>query len=272
MQIIHRISIASSPDVQRELAALSIAVANHGFVSFQVDEAHEAWPVLKVWIARRQAVDFTATKFSKRELDDARWLELMPDWHHGYPQPDEDVFGYREATYDLSDWCEQCGIGRKLKSPFQMKGEPKWGKNGILQLNWIFDEYFVTPTLWAAVFKPHGIACRPVMDTKGFELKTVVRLAIDAEVGIVSEGLASERCGRCGRVKYLPITRGPFPALSGEPSVAMTKTREWFGSGAAADKRVLVSRSIYYSLIAERIRGASFKPVQSADAPKPVNR
>src|SRR5689334_21562287 len=200
MQIIHRISIASSSDVQRELARLGFVVADHGFVSFEVDEAHDSWPALSDWIARRRAVDIATTKFSKRELADARWLELMADWHYGYPQPDEDVFGYRQATYDLTGWCEQCGIGMMQKAPFQMKGEVKWGKNGILQLNWVFDEYFVTPDVWSSVFKPHGIGCRLVMNTKGVELKTVVQLVIEEEVNIVPEGLPFERCARCGRV------------------------------------------------------------------------
>ncbi len=263
MQIIHRISIASSADVQRELARHGVVVADRGLVSFEVDEAHEAWPALNDWIARRRAVDVATTKFSKKELADARWLELMADWHHGYPQPDEDVFGYRQATYDLTERCEQCGIGMKQKAPFQMKGEPKWGRNGILQLNWVFDEYFVTPEVWSSVFKPYGIGCRPVMNTKGVELKTVVQLAIEDEVGIVSVGLPPERCTKCGRVKYLPVTRGPFPALAEEPSQAIARTREYFGSGGQADKRVLVSQELARCLAAKKVRGASLRPVQS---------
>jgi hypothetical protein len=263
MQIVHRISIASSTDIQRELARFGIVVTDGGFVSFEVDEAHEVWPALSDWVTRRRAVDIARTKFSKKELSDARWLELMPDWHHGYPQPDEDVFGYRQATYSLIDWCSQCGIGLKQKAPFQMKGEPKWGKNGILQLNWVFDEYFVTPEVWTSIFRPRGIDRRPVTNTEGVELKTVVQLVIDEEVGIVSAGLASDRCGNCGRTKYLPVTRGPFPALAEEPNRALARTREYFGSGGQADKRVLASRDVAHRLASDKVRGASLRPVQS---------
>lgn len=263
MQIIHRISVASNSDIQRELAHLGISVADGGFVSFDVDESNKSWPELEEWIARRRAVDVPSTKFSKKEIADARWLELVPDWHYGYPQPDEDVFGYREATYDVSNSCDRCGVGMKQVAPFQMKGEPKWGKRSVLQLNWVFDEYFVTPSAWALAFEPHGIECRPVLNTTGGELRSVVQLVVRGEVAVVTEGLATEEadCSRCGRTKYSPVARGRFPALKETPATAMVKTKEYFGSGASAHKRVLVSQAVARSLTAGKLRGASFRPV-----------
>jgi hypothetical protein len=261
MQIIHRISINASTEDQRELAELGILVADRGLVTFEVDESHSSWPELMGWIAHRRAVDIASTRFTKRELADAHWLELIPDWHHGYPQPHEGDFGYRQATYDLADWCDQCGIGMSQNAPFQMKGEPRWGKRVILQLNWVFDEYFVTPNAWSAVFKPYGIDCRPVMNRKGIELGTVVQLVIEEEVGIKTEGLAFECCKKCYRIKYLPVTRGPFPPLNEVPTQAMAKTHEYFGSGASAFKCVIVSQDLAGALMAEKLRGASLQPV-----------
>lgn len=263
MQILHRISIASAPEIRSELASMGIVIGANGLVSFEIDEGHEAWARLQDWIARRRPVDVVTTKFSKQELADARWLAMVPDWHHGYPQPDELDFGYRAATYDLTSYCERCGVGLKQKAPFQMKGEPKWGKRSILQLNWVFDEYFVTPDVWASVFKSHGIECRPVLNTKGAELKTVVQLVAQEEVGIVADGLLTEEaaCSKCGQTKYLPVTRGPFPALTSEPSRAMVKTKEYFGSGASAHKRVLVSQALGRAVTAAKVQGASLWPV-----------
>jgi hypothetical protein len=213
---------------------------------------------------RWRVFDSLTTEFTKGEIEAARWLDVVPDWHHGYPQPDED-FGYLRVTYDLAEWCDACGIGLKQKAPYQMKGEPKWGRRGILQLNWVFDEYFVTPEIWSSFFKPFGIACRPVTNTKGAELKTVVQLVAEEEVGIVTDGLTPERCAKCGRVKYLPVTRGFFPALTTKPSGAIVKTREYFGSGAAAHRRVLVSQELARALVAAKVRGASLWPVQSTN-------
>lgn len=261
MRIIHRISIASSPEIRGELAALGVVVGASGLVTFEVDESHEAWPSLRSWIASRRAVDIVSTKFSERELADASWLALEPGWHHGYPQPDEEHFGYRDATYSRAGFCEPCGIGLTQKAPFQMRSEPKWGRNGILQLHWVFDEFFVTPEVWRAVFQPHGVGCQPVLDTRGAELKTVVQLVIQEEASVVVEGLASERCAQCGRIKYLPVTRGAFPPLVGAPSARMVRTREYFGSGAAAYRGVLVSRDVARALTEEKVRGASVRPV-----------
>jgi hypothetical protein len=270
MQIIHRISISSTPEIRGELAAMGVVVGASGLVTFEVDEAYETWPALQSWIARRRAVDIVSTKFSKEDLAEARWLALEPSWHHGYPQPDEGRFGYREATYAEAEFCEQCGIGLKQKAPFQMKAEPKWGRNGILQLHWVFDEFFVTPEVWSAVFHPNGVGCRPVLDAKGAELKTVVQLVVQEQVSVEVEGLAAERCARCGRDKFPPVTCGAFPPLANEPSARMAKTREYFGSGASAYKGVLVSQEVARALAAEKVRGASVRPVAVPPTRDPI--
>jgi hypothetical protein len=271
MKVVHRIAFRATGSQRRELEALGvnlpagIAMPGGGdpFVAFDIAEEQPNWSELRVLLQRWGGSEGqTRTEFSKKELESARWLEIGA-WHHGYPQPDEDIFGYRQATYDLTDWCEQCGIGKRQRAPFQMKGEPKWGKNGILQLTWIYDELFVTPEVWSSVFKPYGIGCRPVTDIKGTELKTVVQLVIEEEVGIVTDGLASERCGKCGGVKYLPVTRGPFPMLAEEPHRAIGRTKEYFGSGGQADKRVLISWELARSLAGAKVRGASLTPVDS---------
>lgn len=270
MKFVHRISIRLTSSQRSELEALAVKVpagitlpgGGPPLVAFEVDEDHPDWSRLRMLFQQWNAGDHVTTSFSKDELEAARWLELGA-WHHGYPQPDEDVFGYREATYDLTEWCEQCGMGMKQKAPFQMRGEPKWGRNSILQLIWVYDEVFVTPQVWTMVFNPHGIGCRPVMNTKHVELKTVVQLTTEEEVGIVTEGLPSEECAKCGRVKYLPVVRGAFPALKGEPSRAMVKTNEYFGSGGQADKRLLVSQAVAHSLM--EVRGTWLRPVQPSN-------
>lgn len=271
MKIVHRIGFRASNSQRKELEALGVDVptgialpgGGDPLVAFDVDEEHPNWPTLRTLFEQWQTSDMLRTEFSKKEVDRARWLNLMSDWHHGYPQPDELDFGYRQASYDLTDYCVRCGIGMKQKAPFQMKGEPKWGKRGILQLNWVFDEYFVTPEVWQSVFKPHGIDFHPVLNTKGAKLKTVVQLIAHEEVGIVTDGLPTEEaaCPKCRRTKYLPITRGPFPPLTGEPSTAMVKSLEYFGSGASAHRAVLVAQRVAHALVANKVRGASLRPV-----------
>ena len=268
MKIIHRIGLRATATQCRELEALGVKIPSgvvlpgggDRLLAFDMDEDHPNWLSLSSLFQRWRASDMVRTEFTKKELDSARWLEIGA-WHHGYPQPDEDVFGYRQATYDLTDWCGSCGIGKKHKAHFQMKGEPKWGRNAIMQLVWVYDELFVTPDAWTRVFKPAGVAYRPVLNTKGVELKTVVQLVVEATVGIITEGLAFERCERCGRTKYLPVTRGLFPALRDIPTASLVRSAEYFGSGAQADQRVLISQDLARALTAGGVRGAELKPV-----------
>ncbi len=228
---------------------------------FDIGEDDPRWPRLRALLHRwGRSEGSVTTSFSKQEIDSARWLEIAA-WHHGYPQPKEGTFGFREATYDLSDWCRSCDIGRKQKAPFQMKREPRWGRNSLMQFVWIYDEIFATPDAWSRVFKPSGVGCRAVLNTKGVELKTVVQLVVEEPVGLRADGYASARCDQCGRTKYLPVARGFFPALRDEPSGSMARTVEYFGDGAQANHGLLVSQSIVRAMVDADIRGAWFVPV-----------
>ena len=147
-----------------------------------------------------------------------------------------------------------------------MKAEPKWGRNSILQLNWVFDEYFVTPALWAEVFRPRAIGYRPVTTRKGTELATVVQLVVSEEVDVITQGLAREPCANCGRTKYRPVVRGESAPLATEPVGHMARTKQFFGSGASAHRGVIVSQELAAALRELNVRGASVRPVAQRTA------
>ena len=65
-----------------------------------------------------------------------------------------------------------------------MKGEPRWGRRSVLQLNWVFDEYSATPEVWNAVFRPIGVESMPVLGRRGKVLTTVVQMVIDERVPV----------------------------------------------------------------------------------------
>jgi hypothetical protein len=267
MRIIHRFSFAAKDsESQTELASLGVRLKKQPLITtFEVDESDPRWPAVQEWSGRSGRLGISRTEFTRAEIAAAAWLALLASWHHGYPQPGEDHFGYRDVTYDLSEWCPACGIGMRQVAPFQMTGEPGWGRNSILQLNWVFDEFFVTPQLWQSVFEPCGVGMLPVLGSRGQELSTVVQLVADELVPVVTDGLPAERCGSCGRLKYLPVTRGFFPALGDEPSASIAKTEQYFGSGGSAFRQVLVNSSIARGLRAAKAGGATLTPL--ADAP-----
>lgn len=267
MRIMHHVFIEADDKTRREFDRLGLEVEyvdgggimRDHFV-FDVAESDPSWPRLQKWISRRHHTDFVSPSFSEGEVAAPRWVELVPNGHHGYPQPEAD-FGYLNLTYDLSAYCVECGIGAVQKAPFRMRGEPRWGRRGILQLNWVFDEYFVRPLVWATVFRPFGIARQPVLKRGGGELQTVVQLDVVEEVSVRTENLDGEWCSACGRGKYLPIKRGPLPELLTDPSGDMAKTREYFGSGASAHHGVVMSQKLGSAFRAAKIRGASVHPV-----------
>lgn len=258
MRVVHRISVAPSEAASLSALGVQVAAAGSVLVSFEMDESDPSWAIVEPWIRTHGAVDVPTTQFSAGELDAASWLELVADWHHGYPQPEKD-FRYLQVTFN--DACSVCGGGRRQVGAFQLKGEPKWGRRNVLQLNWVFDEFFVTPELWSSVFEPIGVAARPVVDRKGSVLQTVVQLVVDAEVDVETDGLACQVCDVCGQAKFAAPTRGfsPEPRDLGV-SVPMVRSRQWFGSGARAFREVIVSQELRRSLAAAGINGASFRP------------
>lgn len=220
-------------------------------------------PTSDVGSLERKPSIFVEPHSRRRKSWGAKWLELRPSWHYGYPQPDEDNFGYRQVTYDLSGYCEECGGGKRQKAPFRIKSEPKWGRRSIFQLNWVFDEYFVRPDTYEKIFKPLGIAYREVTNAKGTELKTVLQLVTDEEIRVTVDGLPADTCRKCQRTKYIPVTRGPFPPLAVEPRGHLAKTEQYFGSGASAWKGVIVSQKLASALKEPNFRGVSLRPVRT---------
>jgi hypothetical protein len=208
------------------------------------------------------AADVTWTKASKQEIAAAKFLLMQGQWQHGYPMPDGDG-GYKQLTYDLTDYCSTCGTGAVQRAPFRMAREPKWGVRGIVQLNWIFDEFFVRPEVWEMVFEPNGIAAGPVLSHKtGKELETVVQLLPPiADAALRLSDLPSTTCDVCGKRRYATWTRGCFPAFVAPPSGNMVRSREYFGTGARSYRNVIISGELRESLDRLRIRGADFLPL-----------
>ncbi len=269
MKILHRIAFIATDADRRDLARLGVKVRSTGlvpagFIDFDASESEENWPLVRDWIERRGlGVHSVRTVFSKREIDAAQWLALGSIWHHGYPQPEDD-FGYLRTTYDAASYCEECGTGAVQKAAFAMAGEPKWGTRGILQLNWVFDEFFVKPDVFDRVFAPLGIESWAVHNRRGQVLRSALQLAIVERV-CFGPGLPSgSKCPACGRIKYSPAARGTLPPLRDEPSSHISRSAEWFGSGGEAHNQIIVSQALARAIVAADVKGVSFRPLAAA--------
>jgi len=231
-------------------------------IKLTADEANPNWPLVHRFLIDWDAAPILAyTEFSPRELDAARWLK-MSAWENGYALPQED-FKFFEVTFDLTHACRLCRVGKIQNAPFRIKQEPKWGRRAIMSLNQANDELFVPPAVWQTIFKPFGITCQPVANRHGKLLETVVQLVIEEKIDLLTDVLTvREICDTCGRPKYAYPRRGRFPALAREPSRAIAKTRQTFQDGLDMVD-VIISQELRRAMIAHKLRGAEFTPVES---------
>jgi hypothetical protein len=262
MEIIHRISLNADDESRDELRALGVLV-EEGFVAFEVAESDARWPQLARWCAKRDATDIVDTRFSREEEDAATWLQWMGEWIAGYPQPEKNS-AYLEASFDLSQYCEQCGMGRVQKAPLRLKAEPKWGKRSFLQVNWIFDVLFTPPAVWEAVFRPAGVERLEVLDTRGkVALANVVQLVLpEADSALATSARTGEECQACKRLKYAPVTRGFRPRFVGEPGAPLVVSQEQFGSGGQVFRLIYGRQSLRQALLPGRVGGLAFGPAE----------
>ena len=147
-----------------------------------------------------------------------------------------------------------------------MKRAPQWGVREILQMNWVFDEFFASASLARRLSALLRIDSRPVADAHGHVLDGVVQLVNDESVSIATDGLPFSTCLRCGRVKFAHIRRGAVPCLLDSPSGALVRTKEFFGAGAAASNLVLGSQLCLRELTRETARFLALTPVARSDA------
>jgi hypothetical protein len=187
--------------------------------------------------------------------------------HFGYPQPENQ--GYMEASYDTSGYCDRCGVGAVQRAPFRFKAEPKARHSHFLQLNWIFDEFFVRADVREAFeragllgvsFLPavHHRTGVPLSFVEQLQVHSVLSLALDTpdlqtvtckpeneEPPLPLPMQASLRYlpdyPYCGRVKYHWPKILSFRAEAFVAAPDVIKSSEWFGSGGSASRAVIVS-------------------------------
>lgn len=217
-------------------------------------------PYLKKWDV---GDGYLGTEFSKKEILAADYC-IIDAWSlFGYPMPDNDG-SYLYNTYETKEMCDKCGIGKIQKDDFRAKRVPKYG---IWGLGWIFDEFFVRTDLYEKIFKPLGIACRPLRRCRnGVPYENHVQLVIP----IIDEPLdlsyyESLTCSKCGITKYHPKTLGYYP-LQEHPLPYIYKSKEYFGDGFSANRKIFVSAALRDLMIENRmLRYRDFVPCAKAD-------
>jgi len=262
MDVEHRITLAASGGLARRLGKLGIKAAE-GLNTIVMMESDLRWPALRAVQTELGALDITSAVFDDSEIAAAETVALYATAHQGYPEPSDDA-GYLDVTYDLSGYCAHCGIGKTQKAPFRFKTEPTWKRGSVLQLNWVFDEFFVAPSIWERTFKPLGIGRLPVLNARGTaELSNVVQLEISRKVDVDIAGLRFEDCLFCTRRKFQAVTDDFMPRPL-DAQAPVFKSSQEFGSGALASRMCFVSRTGRLALREVALTGLSFLPAHAA--------
>lgn len=228
------------------------------------------WNEVKDFIGKELVTDLPETIFSTEELNRAEWLTMRSCWHYSYPQPED---RYKDVTYD-SGYCQKCGCGLVQKDAFRIKKAPNWGRRHVFQLNWVFDELFLSNTA-RGIFESadiSGISFREVKNKSGEEIVSDVHQLVISHIlpaGIVTKGKRSiddvYDCSSCKTKKYHPTGIGmlAFDRYIFDNAPDIVKTGEEFGWGCGADRIIIVNQKVYQIIKQNKMdRSLVFEPIE----------
>ena len=216
-------------------------------------------PFLEEW----NISDSLGVTFTKNEILSSGFC-IIEFWNmFGYPMPDNDG-SYLYKTYDTKDMCNECGVGLEQKDDFRVRKVPKYP---IWGLGWIFDEFFVRTDLYKNVFKPLGIGCRPLRKYKD---DSIIDTYVQLVIPVIDEPLdlssyKSQTCPKCRDTKYEAKTYVYYP-LQEHPLPYIYKSKEYFGDGFSANRKIFVSALVRDKMIENGMMGfRNFVPCAKAE-------
>lgn len=214
-----------------------------GYSAVQIED--EVYDKVKKYILKWKGSEgIRYPSFSNEEIQESLLSARCGGYEHGYPMPDMD-FGYRKATYNLDNYCDLCGTGLKQNNSFYLKSIPKSTKKKIFTTGWVFDELFVDKQLYNDIFKPLDIQSREVLKYKdNTPFVDIVQLILhENETNLDLSEYSYEKCPKCSKKKYQPMSVDFYPTYKNF-NTPIFKSKEYFGSGASAFKRIFISKDL----------------------------
>ncbi|MEL6942329.1 MAG: hypothetical protein AAFO82_06645 [Bacteroidota bacterium] len=260
MKILHRISVNIDLEKKTILSKFGINL-EEGFRTFSIDENDPKWNLIERHILEWQAGNYIETKFSKSELEQANYYKLDPSWHHSYPMPSHN-YEYLGKTFEIINF-EYKVVSNQITN-FEITSEPKWGKNDFLQLNWVFDVFFVKSEVWEKYLLPMNIQCMPVLDyrTKK-ELKSIVQILPQGKTKISDTTVLNKNITINGNMdRYDPPSKGFFPSIEiPDKNWHFFSSKEYFGNGYSTFNSTFCSKEFYNIIKKYNLKGIDFRPV-----------
>lgn len=256
MKIIHIIYNEWTKGQVKKLLSYGIKV-EEGYDRFDIEEG-DLYFSLKHLFAKWAVAESFGTIYNSKDVNESKLLVYVSTWVNGYPQPAE-TDEYLELTYDLTDYCNVCGIGAKQDAPFRIKKQPKWGNKKLFELEWIFDEIFVRRDVYESVFMPLGIEAIPVLlYKKDTEIDDTVQLKIpkiDIANRLALENQPYSICENCGRKKYIHKIKGYVPGFTSDiGSLQIFKCNEVFGEQLLAHNKIFITSDLLKNLHSHKIK------------------
>lgn len=267
--------------VWSKLEAAGVKITKGGLIWIcRLAEGDPVWDAFKGDLLKTGRVT-SAAAYSKEELEAAEFLVMMARGHHGFPQLESSWM----HVYDAAGLCQRCGIHDRQVAPFRLRGEFSARNTQFLQLNWVFDEYFVRNPI-ADTMKNEGITgiewLVPVIHKSALHSSEVAQMKVETTLkpAMLVNDLQRVTCMPmneerhtshdarpllfCGRVKFHKKNVGPlrFDRVAFAQAPDVVKTAEWFGSGGSAFRLALVSQKLYRLIATSGWRGVGFEPVE----------
>lgn len=249
-------------------------------IEFFLSEDHTNFDELESNLSGFKIYTQVFTEYEKSDIEKAEWF-IIETGEYQYPQPENDN-GYLKATFDLSNYCELCGIGKVQNNPYRLKTLPKQVNNQFWGLHWEFATIFVRQETKNILEKEDVKSIRfsqPVLHKQEIEIESFYQLHIDTVLGkgfdnyntkIITckvnneENLNTDKSANCcGSKKFHhPMIGGyVFDRTIFNNDVDIVQSNEYFGSGGSASKLNIVSKKVKMLIERNELKGVRFTPI-----------
>jgi hypothetical protein len=247
-------------------------------IEFYLYEDNPDFEVIKQEISKFLEPQVIFTEYEKADIKNAEWFVVQTGTYQ-YPQPEDD---YLQATYDLENYCEHCGQGKKQNRPYRLKTEPKQSNNQFWGLHWEFEPIFVRQET-KNILERENITdisfSNPVLNKKNITIDGFYQLHIHK---ILDKGFdnynaqtitckinneegfnTDDNLKCCGRIKYHHPRIGGylFDKNIFDTSFDIVESCEYFGGGASASRLQIVSKKFKELVHKNKLKGLSFIPI-----------
>jgi len=233
---------------------------------FDITEDDPRWPRVSKIIKAKRIPKCTWTKFTKEEILSAEWIKLASDYNYGFPMPKGDG-SWKKVSFNCENFCPECGIGLKQKTPIHLEGEPDLKNNDFMAIYWTYN-FFARPEVLDTMLENNiqGFEILPAINhSTNTPLETVKQMKVTNELPsyIVEEELKRDN-NKCEHIKYWVLTRGmlKFHKSSFVNLPDLIRTYEWFGTGHEAIKLTLASAKFVRLYYENNWKGLFLAPIE----------